>query len=79
VGKTATARRRARTVLLLDRPEERALLEADHGRLTRDPAPILLDEWQRYPAAWDLVRRAVDDGAEAGLTAYAAATATTTS
>ena len=66
VGKTATARRRAATVLLLDRPEERALLEADAARLARSAPPILLDEWQRYPPAWDLVRRAVDDGAEAG-------------
>jgi uncharacterized protein len=66
VGKTATAGRRARTILRLDRPEERALLEADPGRLARDPPPVLLDEWQRHPPAWDLVRRAVDDGAEAG-------------
>ena len=66
VGKTATARRRARTVILLDRPEERALLEADPARLARDTPPVLLDEWQRFPPAWDLVRRAVDDGAEAG-------------
>ena len=66
VGKTATARRRARTTILLDRPTERALLEADPERLVREPAPVLLDEWQRYPQAWDLVRRAVDDGAEPG-------------
>jgi predicted AAA+ superfamily ATPase len=66
VGKTATARRRAATVILLDRPEERALLDADPARLTRGTPPILLDEWQRHPPAWDLVRRAVDDGAEAG-------------
>jgi len=66
VGKTATAGRRARTILRLDRPEERALLEADPGRLARDPPPVLLDEWQRHPPAWDLVRRAVDDGAETG-------------
>jgi uncharacterized protein len=26
-------------------------------------APVLLDEWQRAPALWDLVRRAVDQGA----------------
>jgi uncharacterized protein len=66
VGKTATARRRANTVILLDRLEERTLLDADPDRLTRSTPPILLDEWQRHPPAWDLVRRAVDDGAEAG-------------
>lgn len=27
---------------------------------------MLVDEWQRLPAVWDLVRRAVDDGAEPG-------------
>jgi predicted AAA+ superfamily ATPase len=28
--------------------------------------PVLIDEWQRLPQAWDLVRRAVDDGARPG-------------
>ena len=28
--------------------------------------PILIDEWQRLPFTWDLVRRAVDDGAPPG-------------
>lgn len=27
---------------------------------------MLLDEWQRWPPSWDLVRRAVDDGATPG-------------
>ena len=35
VGKTATARRRARTTILLDRPTERARLEADPERLAQ--------------------------------------------
>ena len=26
----------------------------------RGAEPILIDEWQRYPTSWDLVRRAVD-------------------
>jgi hypothetical protein len=60
VGKTATASRRARTILSLDVPAQRALLEADPDRLHRLEEPILLDEWQRYPPSWDLVRRAVD-------------------
>lgn len=60
VGKTATALRRAHQVIRLDLPEERALLEADPGRLSRGGTPILLDEWQRFPLAWDLVRREVD-------------------
>ncbi|HEY3546598.1 MAG TPA: AAA family ATPase, partial [Propionicimonas sp.] len=63
VGKTATASRRAATVLALDDPTERVLLGADRDRLTRLTGPILIDEWQLYPAVWDQVRRAVDAGA----------------
>ena len=37
--------------------------EADPGRLLSDEKPILIDEWQRLPETWDLVRRAVDAGA----------------
>ena len=75
VGKTWTARRRARTVHNLDDPQTLALVEADPARLTRGPEPIFIDEWQRYPPAWDLVRRAVDDGAGAGRFLLAGSTA----
>lgn len=66
VGKTATASRRASTILGLDNPDERVLLGADRGRLSRLPTPILIDEWQLLPAVWDQVRRAVDAGAAPG-------------
>lgn len=66
VGKTATASRRARSVRRLDDPAELALARADPARVITDPPPVLLDEWQRLPAVWDLVRRAVDAGAPAG-------------
>ena len=75
VGKTWTARRRARTVHNLDDPQTLALVEADPARLTRGPEPIFIDEWQRYPPAWDLVRRAVDDGSGAGRFLLAGSTA----
>jgi predicted AAA+ superfamily ATPase len=61
VGKTATAERRATTVHRLDDPDRRSVLDADLGRIARDDPPVLLDEWQRLPASWDAVRRAVDD------------------
>ncbi len=61
VGKTRTAARRARTSFALDNPLELELATADPSRLTRGAPPILIDEWQRMPASWDLVRRAVDD------------------
>lgn len=75
IGKTWTARRRARTVHNLDEPQTLALVEADPGRLTRGSEPIFIDEWQRYPPAWDLVRRAVDDGPRAGRVLLAGSTA----
>ena len=66
VGKTATATRRAATVHALDDPTQRDLATADPLRLLDDPPPILIDEWQRLPEIWDLVRRRVDAGAPAG-------------
>ena len=66
VGKTATATQRAVTVLELDRPEQVQLLDADTARLERLPKPILVDEWQRHPRVWDLVRRNVDANATGG-------------
>jgi uncharacterized protein len=60
VGKTVTAQRRAKTTIALDDPAQRELLAADPERLDRSPTPVLVDEWQRYPVVWDLVRRSVD-------------------
>jgi len=61
VGKTATAIRRAATVHRLDDPGQLAVAEADPARLAAGEPPILIDEWQRLPAVWDVVRRAVDE------------------
>lgn len=66
VGKTRTALERARTVHRLDEPAELAVAEADPNRLLEGERPVLIDEWQRLPQVWDLVRRAVDDGASPG-------------
>ena len=66
VGKTATALRRAATVYRLDDEAERAIVEADPSRLLEGDRPVLIDEWQRFPASFDRVRRAVDDGAGPG-------------
>lgn len=66
VGKTATATQRAATVRALDDPVARRLALADPARLLDDAGPILIDEWQHVPQVWDLVRRAVDAGAEPG-------------
>jgi uncharacterized protein len=66
VGKTRTALQRARTVHRLDDPAVFAVAEADPERLLEGGQAILFDEWQRLPLVWDLVRRAVDDGAAPG-------------
>jgi uncharacterized protein len=60
IGKTATAYRRARTVIRLDEPAQRELVTAAPERLTLAVPPVLIDEWQLVPAVWDVVRRAVD-------------------
>lgn len=66
VGKTASAQRLARSSILLDDEAEIELLRADPQRLGKMQSPVLLDAWQKYPPAWDLVRRAVDGGAPSG-------------
>lgn len=66
VGKTATASRRATTIHALDDPAQRSVARADPTRLLDSDPPILLDEWQYVPECWDLVRRAVDAGANPG-------------
>ncbi len=66
VGKTVTALRRANTVRRFDDPVELAALLATPRRIVEGPPPVLIDEWQRYPSSWDLVRRAVDDGRGGG-------------
>ncbi|MGH9091261.1 MAG: ATP-binding protein [Acidimicrobiales bacterium] len=61
-GKTATARRHAVSEVLLDLDPDAARAAAVDPRLVLDgPTPRLIDEWQRQPATWDAVRRAVDD------------------
>jgi uncharacterized protein len=66
VGKTETASRRATTVQELDDPARLALAQADPKRLLDADPPILIDEWQRLPEIWDLVRRAVDSDTTPG-------------
>lgn len=66
VGKTTTAEQRARSVFRLDDPATLDLVKADPSRMVEAEPPILIDEWQRFEASWDLVRRAVDDRPEPG-------------
>jgi uncharacterized protein len=63
VGKTSTALQRARTVRRLDDTGLLSVARADPAVLVAGDKPVLIDEWQRLPASWDVVRRAVDAGA----------------
>jgi predicted AAA+ superfamily ATPase len=67
-GKTETALRVSASNVRLD-VDERAAMEAriDPKRLLTGDAPRLLDEWQRLPILWDLVRRDVDDSGRDGM------------
>ncbi len=66
VGKTATGVRHVATFVALDDRVQRELLAANPRRLEEDPVPIFLDEWQRYPDVWDMVRRSVDGNPTGG-------------
>ena len=66
VGKTATAARRADTVFELDDPGQLEVLVADPSMIDAAEGTVLIDEWQRHPPLWDLVRRRVDAGAPPG-------------
>ncbi len=80
-GKTATARQRSASEVLLDiDPEAERRAALDPRLLLDGDTPRLLDEWQRTPRLWDAVRRAVDERGEPGqfiLTGSATPTADT--
>lgn len=60
IGKTTTAEQRAARVLQLDSSPVRESIAADPSRIARGERPVLVDEWQKVPQVWDVVRRAVD-------------------
>lgn len=61
VGKTATAERRVATIFRMDARHDLELIRASPDIIKTSQQPVLIDEWQRHPPVWDLVRRAVDD------------------
>lgn len=60
VGKTTTAQQHVHGLLRLDSRANRAAVEADPELALRRARPLLIDEWQKVPEVWDVVRRAVD-------------------
>lgn len=65
VGKTATASRRASTVLSMDDPRSREVVSAHPDVVSELETPVFIDEWQLEPSVWDAVKRAVDSNPEA--------------
>jgi predicted AAA+ superfamily ATPase len=66
-GKTATARQRAASEVLLDIDSAARAAAAVEPSLVLDgPTPRLIDEWQVEPAIWNHVRRRVDAASETG-------------
>lgn len=61
VGKTTTATQRAADAVNLDRTRSWEFVSADPESILERSRPLLLDEWQKVPAVWDVVRRAVDE------------------
>lgn len=74
VGKTATALRRADTVLRLDEGPVRQVVAADPTRALSADGVTLIDEWQHLPMIWDRVRRRVDEASEAAYLLTGSAT-----
>lgn len=63
-GKTATARQKAASEVLLDVDEEaRRTIAIDAALVLNGETPRLIDEWQVEPNIWNHIRRAVDDRA----------------
>lgn len=62
VGKTSTAARLCETAFRLTRTDQRNLVANDPSVIFTASPPVLLDEWQRVPETWDVIRDAVDEG-----------------
>ena len=60
VGKTTTAEQRAHGLAKLDSTSVREAIAADPELILGRARPLLIDEWQKVPAVWDVVRRSVD-------------------
>ena len=70
-GKTTTAKRFAKSALMLSDPtndfENKARAQLDPKLAISGDAPRLLDEWQDVPKLWDAVRFSADEKADKGM------------
>lgn len=67
-GKTWSSLAHAKSVTYVDRGANLQIVQADPSYALVGDTPHVIDEWQRVPAVWDVVRHAVDEaGGERGL------------
>lgn len=66
VGKTTTASQRVDGLLKLDSKANRESIQADPELVRSRMRPLLIDEWQKVPEVWDVVRRVVDEDPTGG-------------
>ncbi len=67
-GKSWTALAFGESVVHLDDPNIKTLVEADTSLALQGARPHVVDEWQEVPSVWDATRRAVDAaGGERGM------------
>ena len=66
VGKTATATRRTQNVFSLDDEATEQIIAGNPKLVDSGEPTTFVDEWQLVPTVWNVVRRAVDDGAAPG-------------
>ena len=62
-GKTWSSLAHANSVTYVDRGGNLPIVQADPSYALIGESPHAIDEWQRVPAVWDVVRHAVDDSA----------------
>jgi len=69
-GKSTTAKRFAKTVVELQKPQilkrYRAFAETSEENLLAGEKPLMFDEWQKIPDIWDYVRASIDDAKDKG-------------
>jgi predicted AAA+ superfamily ATPase len=66
VGKTTTAAQRARAEVRLDSKAVLEVVSAQPETILTRARPLLVDEWQRVPEVWDVIRRQVDQDRTGG-------------
>lgn len=66
VGKTTTAEQRVHGLLKLDSKANRESIQADPELVRARRRPLLIDEWQKVPEVWDVVRRIADEDPTGG-------------